>query len=115
MSILGTIAYVTPLLGLLGTVIGMQGAFSKISEIKGINLTAGVLAQDINLALITTAGGLCVAIPCYVAYNYLVTRIESMTIEMEKSASEILYFFKHHKKLGAGEDYAERAIDQDKK
>jgi biopolymer transport protein ExbB len=96
LNLLATVAYVTPLLGLLGTVLGMMQAFRKISE-QGAQITAANLSGDINMALITTATGLCVAIPSYIAYNYLVSRVESITLDMEKAASEILFFFKHHR------------------
>lgn len=95
-NVLGTVAYISPLLGLLGTVLGMMQAFQTISA-KGIYVSTAALSGDINIALITTAAGLCVAIPCYVAYNYLVARVNSMTLDMEKAASEIVYFFKQHK------------------
>jgi biopolymer transport protein ExbB len=98
MNVLATIAYISPLLGLLGTVLGMMGAFNTISITQGVSLTAMKLAGDINMALITTAAGLCVAIPAYVAYNYLFSRIESFSLEMEKASSEIIYFFKHRQK-----------------
>jgi biopolymer transport protein ExbB len=100
LNLLATIAYVTPLLGLLGTVLGMMEAFRKISE-KGAQITAANLSGEINMALITTAAGLCVAIPSYIAYNYLVSRVESITLDMEKASSEILFFFKHHRTGGS--------------
>jgi biopolymer transport protein ExbB len=64
---------------------------------RGAMVNASDLADGIGQALYTTAAGLCVAIPCYIAYNYLVSRIESITLDMEKSSSEIIYFFKHNK------------------
>ncbi len=94
-TILGTIGYITPLLGLLGTVLGMMQAFQTIHS-KSVYLSAGDLSGAINLALTTTAAGLCVAIPCYIAYNYLLSRINSFSQEMEKAASEITFFFKNH-------------------
>ncbi|OGV49224.1 MAG: biopolymer transporter ExbB [Lentisphaerae bacterium GWF2_44_16] len=95
LNLLATVAYIAPLLGLLGTVLGMMGAFQKIHTKAGIYLSAADLSGDINMALITTAAGLCVAIPCYVAYNYLVSRVQSFALEIEKASSEIIYFFKH--------------------
>jgi biopolymer transport protein ExbB len=95
LNVLATIAYISPLLGLLGTVIGMMGTFQTIHTKAGIYLSAADLSGDINMALITTAAGLCVAIPCYVAYNYLASRVESFALEMEKASSEMIYFFKH--------------------
>lgn len=97
LNLLGTIGYVAPLLGLLGTVLGMMRAFNTI-HMKSVYLSAADLSGDIRMALITTAGGLCVAIPCYVAHNYLVARVEAIALDIEKAASEILYFFKHHER-----------------
>ena len=96
MKILATIGYITPLLGLLGTVLGMIKVFNKIESI-GAMVNASDLSQGIGTALFTTASGLCVAIPCFMAYNYLVSRIESVTLDMEKASSEIIYFFKRNK------------------
>lgn len=97
MNLLGTIAYVAPLLGLLGTVLGMMGAFEVIAE-RGEALVTSDLSGAIKQALITTAGGLTVAIPAYVAYSYLMGRIHSITFDMEKAASEILVFFREQRK-----------------
>ncbi|HBC87207.1 MAG TPA: biopolymer transporter ExbB [Lentisphaeria bacterium] len=99
MNILATIAYIAPLLGLLGTVFGMIEVFNQIKEI-GAFVNSKNLASGISKALYTTGGGLCVAIPCYIAYNYLVSRIEAITLDMEKAASEIVYFFKHSRPSG---------------
>ncbi len=96
MKILATIAYVTPLLGLLGTVLGMIEVFHTITS-RGAMVNAGELANGIGMALFTTAAGLCVAIPCFIAYNYLVSRIESITLDMEKASSEIIHFFSHNR------------------
>ena len=95
MKVLATIAYISPLLGLLGTVLGMINIFSTINA-KGAMVNASDLANGIGQALFTTAAGLCVAIPCFVAYNYLVSRIDSITLDMEKASSEIIYFFKRN-------------------
>ena len=97
LNILGTIAYVTPLLGLLGTVVGMADAIQAIQAKQGISLTLADLSGGIYLALATTAAGLCVAIPCHIAHNYLVSCVQSFCVDMEKASSEIIYFFNHHK------------------
>ncbi len=97
MNILATISYIAPLLGLLGTVIGMADAFDAIQAKQGISLTLADLSGGIYQALATTTAGLVVAVICHIAYNYLVSRIQSFCVEMEKASSEILYFFKHHK------------------
>ncbi len=96
MNLLATIAYIAPLLGLLGTVLGMIDAFQVI-QAKGAFVNAVGLSEAIWQALLTTAAGLCVAIPCNIAYNYLVTRIETVVLEIDKASSEIIYFFNTHK------------------
>ena len=95
LTILSTIANVAPLLGLLGTVLGMYDTFNGISTSAGMSLSA--LSGGIREALISTAAGLCVAIPAHLAYNYLVTKVQSLCNDMEKASSEILYFFAHRK------------------
>ncbi len=92
MSIIATIAYIAPLLGLLGTVLGMIEAFQVI-QLKGAFINSIGLSEAIWKALLTTAAGLCVAIPCNIAYNYLVTRIQTIVTEIDKASSEIIYFF----------------------
>jgi len=88
---LATIAHITPLLGLLGTVIGMIGAFQAMQD-AGPFVSTIDLAKHIKQALLTTAAGLTVAIPAYASYNYLVSRVESLLLDMEKAASEMIYF-----------------------
>ena len=91
LNVLGTIAKVAPLLGLLGTVIGMQETFLAMRNSMALNDLSG----GISTALLTTGAGLALAVPCLIAYNYLVARVETFCIEMEKASSEILYFFDH--------------------
>ena len=93
LDILGTIGFISPLLGLLGTVLGMMDTFQVVNATSSVTLSASELAGSIRMALITTAGGLCVAIPCYVAYNYLLSRVNAIALDMEKAGSEIVYFF----------------------
>ena len=95
LSILSMIANIAPLLGLLGTVIGMYDTFNGISASNGMSLAA--LSGGVKEALITTAAGLCVAVPAHLAYNYLLTQVQSLCADMEKASSEILYFFDHRK------------------
>ena len=99
-DILGTIGFIAPLLGLLGTVLGMMETFQTVNVTSSMALSSTELAGTIRMALITTAGGLAVAIPCYVAYNYLVSRVNAITLDMEKAASEIIYFFNQKDKNG---------------
>lgn len=110
LNILGTIAYIAPLLGLLGTVLGMADAFQAIQIKQGISLTMTDLSGGIYQALIATASGLCVAIPAHVAHNYLVSCVQSFCVDMEKASSEIIYFFNHHK----GNSKHEEGRKQDK-
>ena len=81
---LGTIAAISPLLGLLGTVIGMVNVFAAITP-HGVG-DPGILAGGISEALITTAAGLCVAIPSLIGYRYLRGRIDALVVQMEREA-----------------------------
>ena len=87
--ILFTVTQISPLLGLLGTVTGMINAFMVIHQHGGI-VNAGDLAQGIYEALITTVGGLVVAIPCFIAYNYITSRVQKLVTDMEQSSAELL-------------------------
>lgn len=104
MSTLGTVAYIAPLLGFLGTVLGMMQTFQTIRDTQSVYLSASQLSGSISMALITTAAGLAVAIPSYVAYNYLISRINAITLDMEKAASEIIGFFERRRKQEQGID-----------
>jgi biopolymer transport protein ExbB len=94
LSALATIANVSPLLGLLGTVTGMTGSFHTIQVRATANnpVTPGDLAGGIWEALITTVAGLVVAIPTFVAYNYCVSRVNAVVLEMERAATELVNF-----------------------
>lgn len=85
---LGTIAAIAPLLGLLGTVIGMIKVFTAIM-IEGTG-NAGVLAGGISEALITTAAGLTVAIPALVFHRFFERRVDSLVVEMEDQAVKLV-------------------------
>jgi biopolymer transport protein ExbB len=85
---LATVSNVAPLLGFLGTVIGMIQAFQSI-EMAG-EVEATLVAGGIKVALITTATGLAIAIPINIAHNYFVTRIDRLVIEMEESAQRMI-------------------------
>ncbi len=92
LPVLATVAHVAPLLGLLGTVTGLVAAFQVIdSKATALNpVNPGDLAGGIWEALLTTVFGLCVAIPTYVAYNYLVSRVDGFVLDMERSATDLL-------------------------
>ncbi len=88
LNTLGTIAAITPLLGLLGTVIGMVKVFSAIT-MHGVG-NPGALAGGISEALLTTAAGLSIAIPALIAYRYLRGRVDSLVVDMEKEAMRLV-------------------------
>jgi biopolymer transport protein ExbB len=85
---LGTIAAVTPLLGLLGTVIGMIKVFAAIT-IHGVG-NPTVLAGGISEALITTAAGLSVAIPSLIFYRYFRGKVDGLVLKMEEEALKLI-------------------------
>ncbi len=88
MPILGTVASVAPLLGLLGTVGGMIVTFQVI-EAQGVQDVSD-LAGGISQALITTFVGLCVGIPALIGNRYLLTRVDGYLLELEACASGII-------------------------
>lgn len=85
---LGTIAAISPLLGLLGTVFGMIETFSQI-QMVGIG-NAGNLAGGISQALITTAAGLTVAIPTLVCHRFFQRRVDQIVVSMEQEAIKLI-------------------------
>jgi len=93
---LGTIAAISPLLGLLGTVIGMVKVFAAITA-QGVG-NPGVLAGGISEALITTAAGLTVAIPSLIGYRYLRGLVDSLVVRMEKEAMRFLEALLQHQR-----------------
>jgi biopolymer transport protein ExbB len=98
LNALGTIAAISPLLGLLGTVSGMIRAFSAITT-QGVGNPA-VLAGGIAEALITTAAGLIVAIPAMIAYRYLRRRIDSLVVLIEQEAIHFVDALVRHQRTG---------------
>lgn len=99
LNTLGTIAGITPLLGLLGTVIGMIEVFSAIM-IHGVG-DPNQLAGGISQALITTAAGLTVAIPSYFFYRYFRGLVRAYVVEMEQQALELLSAIEHKRPQAA--------------
>ncbi|MFZ5801159.1 MAG: MotA/TolQ/ExbB proton channel family protein [Candidatus Omnitrophota bacterium] len=94
LSILATIAHISPLLGLLGTVTGMVRCFQtiqmKTTSVSPVN--PGDLAGGIWEALLTTVAGLVVAIPAFFAYNLLVSNVNNVVLTMERAATELVNF-----------------------
>ena len=88
LNTLGTIAAVSPLLGLLGTVLGMIKVFSVITNVGVGN--PGELAGGISQALITTAAGIAVAIPSLIFYRYFRGKVDALVVEMEQEALKLV-------------------------
>jgi len=89
LNLLATIAQLAPLLGLLGTVLGFIDMFRLMQE-KGVHAQFGDLSSGIWKALVCAAAGLAVAIPAHAGYNYLVSRVNSIVLDMERAATEIV-------------------------
>jgi len=92
LNFLSTIAHVSPLLGLLGTVVGLVKCFYVIEQ-KTVSVglvNPSDLAGGIWIALLTTVAGLCVAIPTYIMYNFFVHKVNLATLESERAATELL-------------------------
>lgn len=89
LSLLATIAQLSPLVGLLGSVLGFIQVFSAL-QLAGAHAHLEQLSGGIWKAMISTATGLAVAIPAYAAYNYLVSRVNGIVLDMERAATEIL-------------------------
>src|SRR3954452_8748317 len=89
LNLLATIAQITPLLGLLGTVLGFIHVFEHMQQ-AGLHTNVKELTDGIWQALICTAAGLAVSIPSHAAYNYLVSRVNNIVLDMERAATEIV-------------------------
>src|ERR1700761_4615631 len=89
LSLLATIAQLAPLMGLLGTVLGFIKIFSGL-EAAGLTANIAMLSKGVWEALICTAAELAVSIPPHAGYNYLVSRVNDIVLDMEKSATEIV-------------------------
>jgi biopolymer transport protein ExbB len=96
---LGTVAAITPLLGLLGTVVGMIDVFTQITTVGTGN--ANALAGGISEALLTTAAGLIVAIPALVMHRYYTGLIDTIVVDLEREAIKLVDAIHN----GAGQDY----------
>ena len=105
---LGTIAVISPLLGLLGTVIGMVKVFAAITA-HGVG-DPGVLAGGISEALITTAAGLTVAIPSLIGYRYLRGRVDALVVRMEKEAMKFLEALLQHQRTEVIENESSKQL-----
>ena len=88
--ILSLVAHIAPLVGLLGTVIGFISAFAEMRKAGLMDISASRIGEAMEYALVTTAAGLLVAIPSFIAYNYLVSRIKNIVLEIESTSHEII-------------------------
>ena len=88
LTMLGTLATISPLLGLLGTVVGMITAFTGLSEVTGAN--PDILAEGISQALITTAFGLFIAVPGLVMHKYFEQKISHLLINLQAEISDFI-------------------------
>src|SRR5262245_47425858 len=89
LNLVATIAQIAPLLGLLGTVLGFIQTFMKMQE-AGLHAHVGLMVNGVWQALVCAAAGLAVAIPANAGYNYLVSRVNSIVLDMERAATEIV-------------------------
>ena len=88
--ILSIIAHVAPLIGLLGTVLGFIKAFAEMRMSRLVEISATQIGEAMEYALVTTAAGLVVAIPAVIGYNYLVSRVEGVVVEVQATAAEVV-------------------------
>jgi len=89
LNLLATIAQITPLLGLLGTITGFMEIFKQVQE-AGLYAQVEQLAHGVWRALICAGAGIAVAIPVHAGYNYLVSRINKIVLDMERAAGEVV-------------------------
>lgn len=97
---IGTVGFVMPLLGFLGTVVGMTEAFEATRISSGM---IPELADAMGSALMTTAAGLTGAVICYLGHNYLVARLNVILLDMEKAAMEIISFCEQQRNVAERE------------
>ena len=89
LNLLATIAQIAPLLGLFGTLIGFIRVFMKLQAV-GLYAHMDTLSQGVWESLICAAAGIAVAIPAHAGYNYLVSRVNKIVLDMERAAAEIV-------------------------
>jgi len=94
-----TVAQITPLLGLMGTVIGLVSVFMAMEQNAPL-AEIGDLSAGIWKALVTTAVGLGVSIPSFVGYNFLLSRVERITLDMDYAAEELYRFLVYDRRKG---------------
>jgi len=112
-STLGTIAHIAPLLGLLGTVTGTMKAFGVLGRFGAV-ADPSILAMGISEALITTVGGIVVAVPAVIFYNLLVTKVNLILLKMENQVTALIMMINSGKRrVAAAESTAAPATSRD--
>jgi len=89
LNLLATIAQIAPLLGLFGTMLGFIDVFGQLEQ-AGLYAHIQLLSHGVWKALVCAAGGIAVAIPAHAGYNYLVSRVNKIVLDMERAAAEII-------------------------
>ncbi len=100
-SALGTIAHIAPLLGLLGTVTGTMKAFGVLGRFGSV-ADPSILAKGVSEALITTVGGIVVAVPTVIFYNLLVNKVNLILLKMENQVTALVMMINSGKRRGLG-------------
>lgn len=115
-SALGTIAHIAPLLGLLGTVTGTMKAFGVLGRFGSV-ADPSILAKGVSEALITTVGGIVVAVPAVIFYNLLVTKVNLILLKMENQVTALVMMINSGKRRtlsaasAAAKDEPARGVD----
>jgi len=115
MPVLSTIAIAAPLIGLLGTVLGLINTFIDVSEVRGY-VTPVQLADGVYQSLYTSAAGLAVGVPVYIVYNYLVSRATALRRDMERAGIELLNLigdYQHDSGVVSGVSVAQGEADKE--
>jgi biopolymer transport protein ExbB len=109
LPVLSTIALCAPLIGLLGTILGLVDAFVQVSEVTGY-ATPVQLSRGVYRSLVTTAGGLVVGVPAYILYAFVAARAKHLMHDMERAGIEIVNLLMDARQSGVlgGEDARER-------
>lgn len=89
-KILSLVSQISPLIGLLGTVLGFIQAFGEMRTTGLVDISATRIGEALEFALVATAAGLVIAIPSLVGYNYLVSRVEGLVLEIQTTSAEIV-------------------------
>ena len=92
---LATISGAAPMIGFLGTVIGMIVAFHEMASAGG-NIDVGMLSQGIYTAMVTTVAGLVVGIVAFISYNYLVSKVDKVVFMLEAKTTDFLDVLHHN-------------------